>query len=228
MIYLQGSARRYLVALVVLGGWAMAAGGPGVRAGAIVSTLDQPYNGPSPGDQVGAAIQIGATPINLTSVVYNETFSNGPTPGETFAIFSRNADGTVGTSLFSNFTLSAMSSNGMTLTTAMATAPFTFLAHTSYWLMMVETPGTFGDWDISSTANYTSAFGVTIPATKASFADVPGLGPIYYDASDGLQLFQLNGTPAIATVPEPTALALAAIGGAVVLGAAWLHRRRVR
>ena len=224
----QRSVRRDFVALVALGGWVVAAGCPAVHAGVVVSTLALPNDGPFPGDQVGAAIQIGATPISLTSVVYTEAFSNGPTPGETFAIFSRNADGTVGKSLFTAFTLSYDSASQNT--TATATSPFTFLANTSYWLMMVETPGTFGDWDSSLSFTYTSAFGVTIPTTNASFSNVPGTGPgtgpTYLNANDGLQLFQLNGNPAIATVPEPTALVLAATSGVIVLGATRLRRRR--
>jgi hypothetical protein len=217
-----------LVAFVVLGGCALLASCQEAHAGVVVSTLALPNNGPGPGDLVGAAIQIGSTPISLTSVVYNETFSNGPTSGETFAIFSRNSDGTVGTSLFTDFTLSF--DNTSKNTTATATAPFTFLANTSYWLMMVETPGTFGDWDISNSFTYTSNFGVTIPDTKASFSNVPGTGsgtgPMYFDANQGLQLFQLNGNPAGASVPEPSALALAATGHAVVLAAIWLRRCR--
>ena len=70
--------------------------------------------------------------------MYTESFSSGPTPGETFAVYSRNADGTVGNDLFNDFTLSydSVSHN----TTATATSPFIFQASTSYWLMMVETP----------------------------------------------------------------------------------------
>jgi hypothetical protein len=223
---LHQSARRYLPALVALGGWALAAGLPAVRADVVVNTLDLPYDGSSPGDQVGAAIQIGSTPISLTSVVYNQTFTNGPLPGETFAVFSRNADGTVGTPQFTDFTLSFDSTTSDT--TATATSPFTFQANTSYWLMMVEpqTPGseTIGDWDASLASTYTSAFGVTIPDTNTSYAFVSG-SPIYYTRAEGLQLFQVNGTAQGAAVPEPSALALAATGGVVVLGAIRLRRR---
>jgi hypothetical protein len=224
MINLHRSVRRYLVALVVCVGGVLLGSYPAVHAGVIVSTLNLHNDGPFPGDLVGAAIQIDSTPISLTSVVYTEAFSQGPTKGETFAIFSRNADGTVGTSLFGDFTLSydSVSQN----TTATANSPFIFGANTSYWLMMVETPGTFGDWDSSNSFTpYTSAFGVTIPDTNTSFADVPGLGTQYLDANQGLQLFQVNGN-ALAAVPEPPALALAATGGAVLLGASWLRRRR--
>ena len=184
-----------------------------------MSTLSLSNDGTFPGEQVGAAIQIGSTPISLSSVVYTESFSSGPTPGETFAVYSRNADGTVGNDLFNDFTLSydSVSHN----TTATATSPFIFQASTSYWLMMVETPGTSGYWDNSNAFTYTSALGVTIPATDASFSFISGTY-YYLNLTDGLQLFQVNG----AAVPEPSTLALAATGAVIVLGATWLRRRR--
>jgi hypothetical protein len=222
MTDIQRSARHCLVLLVALGGWALPLGFDMARAGVVVNTLDQPYEGPSPGEQVGAAIQIGSTPISLTSVIYTEAFSAGPMPGETFAVFSRNADGTVGNSLFNAFTLTYDSTTQNT--TALAISPFTLQANTSYWLMMLETPGTFGDWDNSSSSAYMSSFGVTLPDQNASVAFFDG-SYTYYSASDGLQLFQLNGTPAIPAIPEPSALTLAATGGSVVLGAFWLRRR---
>src|SRR5262249_44014697 len=173
----------------------------------------------------GAAIQIGSTPISLTSIIYTQFFSTGPTPGETFAIFSRNADGTVGSSLFDAFALTYDSATGNT--TATATSPFTFQANTSYWLMMVETPGTFGDWDNSLSSTYSSAFGVTIPDQNASVTFIPDEGGyLYANADEGLQLFQLNGTPASTAIPEPWALVQATTGAAVVVGASRLRRRR--
>ena len=153
---------------------------------------------------MGAAIQIGPTPISLTSVLYTERFSAGPMPGEIFQVFSRNADGTVGgPSPTGAFTLSYDSTTQNT--TALPTSPFTFQADTSYWLMMVETTQPFGDWDNSTSATYTSSFGVTLPDQNASFALLDG-SPTYYGATRWrLELFQVNGTPAISAIPEPSA-----------------------
>lgn len=210
------SLRPCLVALLVVGGWTLTVGLAEARAGSVVSTLSLSNDGPFPGEQVGAAIQIGSTPISLASVVYTERFSGGPTPGETFAVFSRNPDGTVGSDLFNGFTLSY---DGVSFnTTATATSPFTFQANTSYWLMMVETPGTFGDWDSSNNSTYTSSFGVTIPTTNATASFFDG-SYSYADLNQDVQLFQLNG----AAVPEPSTLALAMTGAVIVLGATWLR-----
>src|SRR5262249_10346347 len=157
MIDLHRSVRRSLVALVVYGSWALVAGYQEVRAGTIVSTLSLSNDGTFPGEQVGAAIQIGSTPIDLTSVVLTQA-PFGVTSGETFAVFSRNADGTVGSSLFNDFTLSSDSASGNT--TATANSSFAFQANTSYWLMIfvkqVSGTETFVDWDNSNAFTYTS------------------------------------------------------------------------
>jgi hypothetical protein len=237
MIYFQRSVGRHLVAFVVLGGCALVASCQEAHAGVVVSTLppinsnDQTF----PGEQVGAAIQIGSTPIDLTDVVFSQ-LRFGLASGESFAIFTRNADGTVGSqNLFSDFTLSHDSTSGNT--TATANSPFTFQANTSYWLMMLvaQNPGSglenLGDWDISNSFNYTSTFGVTIPDTNASVAyfidpntNIPGYQ--YEDLAAGLQLFQVDGIARSAAVPAPSALALAATGQVFVLAATWLRRRR--
>jgi hypothetical protein len=221
MTSIPRSRRRFLIALMAFCGWTLLVGFEPVRAATVVSTLSLPNEGTFPGEQVGAAVQIGSTPIILESVVYTQTFTNGPVPGETFAIFSRNADGTVGSSLFTDFTLSFDSTSQNT--TATANSSFTFQANTSYWLMMVETPGTFGEWDYSEDFTYTSNFGVTIPETNTSVSFFEG-SYAYANLDEGLQLFQLNGTP-IAAIPEPSTLALASTAGVIVLGVAWRRRR---
>jgi hypothetical protein len=231
MTNLHRSARRRLLALVALGAWVMPTGLPEVRAGSVVSTLDLSNDGTFPGEQVGAAIQIGSTPIGLTDVVFTQA-RFGLASGESFAIFSRNADGTVGSPLFSDFALSHDGGSGNT--TATATSPFTFQADTSYWLMMLVQQGsgteTFGDWDNSLSFSYTSSFGVTIPETNTSVAffidpdtNIPGYH--YADLTDGLQLFQVNGTSGGAAVAEPSALALAGTAALAGLGL-WARRRR--
>src|SRR5262245_13769377 len=96
------TARRPLVIIVLLGCWSLATGAPEGRADVILDTLP-PLNsndGPFPGIQVGQAVQLGGLPIALTSVVYTEAFSVGPMPGESFAVFSRNAEGMVGSPSF--------------------------------------------------------------------------------------------------------------------------------
>ena len=93
--------------------------------------------------------------------------ASGPRPGEIFAIYSRNTDGTVGNALFNDFTLSFDAFNFVT--TATANSPFTLQAGASYWLTIYALPGQVVFWDstITTGANYNSAFGVTLPTTNA-------------------------------------------------------------
>jgi len=59
----QGSARLTLVAIVFVGALGLACGSGQSRAGSVISTLDLSLDGTFPGEQVGAAIQVGSTPI---------------------------------------------------------------------------------------------------------------------------------------------------------------------
>jgi hypothetical protein len=193
------------------------AASPGrARADTIVDSFVLPLGGPTDGYQIGAAITMGSTPIALTSVTYGETTPAGPRPGEVFAIYSRNVDGTVGNALFNNFTLSFDAFNFVT--TATANSPFTLQAGASYWLTIYALPGQVVFWDSTLTtgANYDSAFGVTLPTTNAT-AVATQTGYLYYnvDQSIGYQRFRVNGVP----VPESPSLILLA-AGLVFVGAA--------
>jgi hypothetical protein len=165
---------------------------------------------------------MGSTPIALTSVAYGEVAGSGPRPGEIFAIYSRNSDGTVGNALFNDFTLSYDAFNFVT--TATANSPFTLQAGASYWLTIYALPGQVVFWDstITTGAKYDSAFGVTLPATNAT-AVATQTGYLYYnvDQSIGYQRFRVNGVPA----PESSSLILLA-AGLVFLGAATRHTNR--
>jgi hypothetical protein len=111
--------------------------------------------------------------------------------------------------------------SGSLNTTATATAPFTLQANTSYWLMMIEIPGTFGDWDSSLAFTCTSAFGVSIPATNSSVSFVSGSYQ-YLNLTDGLQLFRLT----VEALPEPSSPAHSTTSAVMMLSATWLRRRR--
>jgi hypothetical protein len=161
------------------------------------------FNTAASGELVGGAIQIGATPITISTVEFHQYFTGGYVfrPGETFSIYSRNADGTVGSPLFSNFTLTA--NNSSFTTTAAANAPFVLQANTGYWLILGVPPGVeFVLWNYTPSSTYTSGLGVTIPAARASFYREDGKDN-YFALAEGPQELRITGSAAMAPAPQP-------------------------
>jgi len=86
---------------------------------------------------------------------------------------------------------------------------------------MLERAGTQGFWDFTSSTNYTSAFGVSMPSNQASFV-TSGSTTQYFSLSSGPQLFQVNGS----AVPEPSSLLLGAVSAMVGVMVALVRLRR--
>ena len=161
---------------------------------------------------VGQSILTGNRPISLTSVEFVQT--TAPTPGETASVYSRNADGTLGSSLPSAFTLLYDSNSG--ITTATTSASFTLQANSGYYFVLGSGSTSNLEWSYTSSTDYAAAFGVTIPTTSASFFTA-GNTITYRPLSGGPQQFQVNGV-ALAAVPEPSTGALIIGAGAILLG----------
>ncbi len=197
-----------------------------VRADTILTNLSQPNNGYTAGDQVGQAIVIGSTPILLTSVDYLEV-AFGPAPRETFSIFDRNLNGTLGNALFTNFTTSYNAGTG--LGTATAVMPDLLAANKSYFLVLTSSNfGSINDapaWNYTSSPTFTSPFGVTFPAANSAFYSFNG-PPQYFSLSSGPQLLRVNGTGVSAALPVPEPGALALLTGITLSGSAFLRRRK--
>jgi hypothetical protein len=132
------------------------------RAEVVLDNLGSPnFNNATVGDRIGAAIQIGSTPITISTIEFHQFFTGGYVfrPGQTFAIYSRNANGTVGTPLFTDFTLTP-GSQSTPRTTVTANSAFTLQANTSYWLLLSKAPGgNFVLWNFNPSETYTSGFG---------------------------------------------------------------------
>jgi hypothetical protein len=196
------------------------------RADVVINNLDQHDDGYTAGDQAGNAIVSGSAPASLSSIVISEaTF--GPIQGETFAIDARNPDGTLGGTLFNNFTLSFDSGTG--LETITPNTPFVFAPNTGYWLVLISPrPGTglpndLVSWDNTNSTAYSSSNGWSLPTTNTSEFTLQG-STTYFDLSVGAQLFQVNVGPT--AIPEPGPMALVATAAALVTAATWLRRRR--
>ena len=195
---------------------------PQSRASVVVSNLDPAnpafgFNAP----EIGQAMLTGNRPISLTSVMFLQT--GGLASGESFAVYSRNTDGTLGTSLFTGFTVGFDSTTD--ISTATVTGAFTLQANSGYYFVLSSGSSSNVEWSYTSSTDYASAFGATLPATGDSSFDKIGSNPaIYYTLADGPQEFQVNGT-ALPAVPEPSALAFIglALGGGMIV----LARRRL-
>lgn len=182
----------------------LAALAPAARADVLLDNLtQQPTDvAPADGTQVGVSILVASQVIQLSSVVISQT-SLGNTPGETFSIASRNADGTVGTPLFTDFSVSFNSNTN--LTTVTPNTPVVLGPNAGYWLLLSSPSSSNLHWDYSKASGYFSQDGVTLPADHTSvITDSSGTG--YYTLLNGPQMLQVNGT----AVPEPSVLALAA------------------
>lgn len=189
------------------------------HASVVLSNLD-PANPSSSftAQTIGEAILTSSRPISLTSVMLLQ--ATGLTTGESVAVYSRNADGSLGTPLFSGFTV-GFDSTSM-VTTATVNGAFTLQANSGYYFVLGSNSTSNVEWSYTSSTDYAASFGVTIPTTRATFATFGG-APLYFDLSAGPQLFQVNGS-GLAAVPEPAASVW--IGLVVAGGVTMIARRR--
>ena len=190
------------------------------RASVVVSNLDPanpPFGEISP--EIGQSLLTGNRPISLTSVQFLQT--GGATAGESFAVYSRNADGTLGTSLFTGFTVGFDSASSDSTATVNSGTSFILQANTGYFFVLNGPSGNNISWTYTSSTDYAAAFGATLPNANTAFFSVGGT--LSYRSltgtNGGPQEFQVNGS-ALPAVPEPSALAfigLTLAGGVVVL-----------
>lgn len=199
----KGPCRLAPVALVIL----LLAGIPGeARSGVVLNNLDQSNDGFTQGEIVGGAIVLGDTSIRLASVVFPQ-IQGSFVPGETFAVAARNGDGTVGATLFGDFTVTYDAASGNA--TAAANTPFTLQANTGYWLLLGG-GGSLVGWDYTVSSSYVAAFGITLPGSMVAYF-AGGGDEGYFSLADGPQLLEVNGV----AVPEPSTVALAALAGGI-------------
>ena len=182
---------------------ALAAFGASSRADVLLDNLTtlNPRTA-SGGHQMGGAIQIGNTPIVLTAVEFHQFFSGGyiVNAGQTFAVHSRNADGTLGDVLFADFSM--IQDGGTRLTKAAANSTFVLQANTIYWFILSAPPedGEVVIWNYTEDLTYYAELGVSIPAEHASYYTYEG-ATVYLPFSSGPQELRVTGTAFVPAAP---------------------------
>ena len=196
----------------------LALGAHHAKAAVVVGNLDVPRGyAPFTAYQIGQSTLISNTPISLTSVQIMQSLGN-TTANETFAVYLRNANGTVGNLQNGSFSL-AYDATAL-ITTATATSAFTLQANTGYFFVLTANSGTV-DWDASGATNYGAMYGVSVPDQSTAFARATMTSATnYYNITAEFQKFQVNGTATTSTVPDAGSTLLLMILGAGSLLAA--------
>lgn len=179
-------------------------------------------NGETDGTTIGSAFSTGSDALSLSSVIFPQSRLPGGADafvvGEMCFINLRNADGTVGSVLFSNFTVSDGGAQFGNQTEADANVPFILAPNTSYYFSVSAVTSTA--WDFSLDTTYLSRLGVTIPPTGSAAYKVATIGgaKTYFTLDQGPQLIYVVAS----AVPEPSSLCLFSLAG---LGAFVMMRR---
>jgi hypothetical protein len=209
------AARRFpafAIALTLLGGFAT------TRAGTVVlNNLDQPLQPTGSSPYVGQSF-IAGTAATLDGAQMQLDPGASPSPDITLEVEARNADGTVGQTLFSDFSSSYNPRSG--LVTFLAQAPFTFAAGAGYWLVLSDPTKGSVTWDFTDSQVYQSELGYGLPSYNTAYSSNMnnGMGgAIYYQPSDGPQVFDLITNPAVAEPPSLVLMGLAVAIGAVAI-----------
>ena len=184
------------------------------RAGTVVfNNLDQPPQPTASSPFVGQSFIAGTQDYELYGARMQLDLNNPPTTNIQLEVEARNANGTVGQTLFDNFSSSFNSGSG--IVTFIANAPFLFTANTGYWLVLSDPTKGNVTWLFTASQFYESNDGYGLPSYNTSYYSNEDNGKgisTYYQPSDGPQMFQL-----ITEVPEPSSFALLGSAAAIVV-----------
>jgi hypothetical protein len=201
------SFATFAIALTLLGSFAT------TRAGSVVllNNLDQPPQPTGLSPFVGESF-ISGSPEELFGARMQLDPTAPPSSKIMLEVEARKADGTLGQTLFSDFSSSYDTRTGVI--TFLSNSPFDMAANTGYWLVLSDPTNGSVTWDFTTSQTYQSSFGYGLPSFNTAYYSNQdnGLGSAsYFQPSDGPQMFQLLA------VAEPSSLLLLSIPVAVVV-----------
>jgi hypothetical protein len=198
---LMHAARRFAafaITMTLLGSFATA------RAGmvTVLTNLDQQPQPTGASPLIGQSFIAGASDQMLYGVRMQLDPATPPSSSIMLEVEARNIDGTLGQTLFSDFTSSYDQRSGVA--TFLANAPFSLQANTGYWLVLSDPTAGDVKWAFTTSQVYQSKLGYGLPSFNTSYYSDDGQGNArYYQPSDGPQMFELM---TIIAVPEPSSL----------------------
>ena len=184
-----------------------------VHAGVVLlNNLDQPPLAATSNPFVGQSFIAGTVNEPLLAARMQLDLNDLRTGDIVLEVESRNFDGTVGATLFSNFSSSYDPTTG--LVTFTAKSAFELTAGTGYWLVLSDLAAGGVTWDFTESYVYQSQFAYGLPSYDTAWISNRDNGQgtsIYYQPWNGPQLFQLL------TVPEPPSFLLLCVPVAIAV-----------
>jgi hypothetical protein len=194
----------------------------------LLNNLDQKAQPANSNPFVGQSFIAGTVSQTLYGAEMQLGTASPPSSSIELEVEARNANGTVGMTLFSNFSSSYNATTG--LITFLAKSNFVMAAGTGYWLVLSDSASHSHDvnWEFTASNVYQSNLGYGLPSFNTAFVSNKdnGMGNItYYQPSDGPQLFALL-SPA-PTIPEPPSFLLIGLAAATLGLARWFQSTRL-
>jgi hypothetical protein len=182
----------------------------------LLSNLDQKPQPATTNPYYGQSFIAGTVSQPLYGAKMQLDPTDSPSSSIKLEVEARNSDGTVGATLFSNF--SSSFDPRTHLVTFTANSPFQLTAGTGYWLVVSDPSAGGVAWDFTQSYVYQSQYAYGLPSYDTAWISTQDNGQgkqVYYQPSDGPQLFQLFA----ASVPEPSSLILLGCAVASVVAA---------
>jgi hypothetical protein len=192
----------------------------------LLSNLDQPFLAGSSTPFVGQSFIAGTVDQPLYGAQMQLDPSASPSPDITLELEARNGNGTVGATLFDDF--SSMYNAKTGVITFTANSAFELIAGTGYWLVLSDPSAGGVSWDFTSMNNYESQFAYEPAVFNTSWTSTADNGQgdsTYYQLSDGPQVFALIASSP-ASVPEPSSWLLLCFPVAIAVLTLWFQGAR--